>query len=292
MATIIEIPRSCTLRMIKEGDPQSFDNTLAADETYMRYVRTMDYTQKIRSTDEITMQFSTDASSIQAIVRGEDGNQISDKTADIASILAYENFTTYELKFSIGAAGVYYLELTFDSDVYISELFEINDIAELISITYYGSENDGVNYVNAIQFTLNIEGRFMQYMPGQQKEVYTSFNERLIALNAYPIRMFVLETGALPRFMVEKLNIALQHETIMIAGVQYANEEPLDVELIKDDIIATDRYKASVQLRQVAYEVYEATVTEEEAETNRILMDVNNNLLEWNDTNDNIIYKN
>jgi hypothetical protein len=278
--------------MVKESSPQNFDNTLFPDEDFLKYTRTRDYYQKVKAADDILIQFATDATSLSAEVYDEDDVLATDVTSNITEVVASTNFSIYNLEFNIGGAGVYYLKLTIDGIVYRSELFQIaTSFVNTIEIEYNTSENDGVVYSNDETFVINVEGRFAEYKAGSEKETYSSFNQRLVNLKSYPLRMILFEFGGLPRYMVEKLNIALQHEVVKINGVQYQSEEGIENELIRDEFYISERYKGQVQMRQVVYENYETAIEEEPVDTFRIEQNVNRDLLIIDDIGSNIIWK-
>jgi hypothetical protein len=291
MAELIQIPRANTLRFVNESGVQTFDNTLLADESFPLYANVgADYLQKVKSTDTILTQFSTDATVISAIVRYSDGSLYSDQTANINAVLTSTTFSVYNLEMSLGAAGIFYLELDFDGTIYRSELFRIDGFGKTIQVTYSGAENDGIVYNNNEQFVINIEGRIAEYQPGMEKTTYTSFNQSAVLLKGWPIRFAILEIGGVPRYMLEKLNIALAHDIVLVDGVRYVAEGDLEAEMIRDEFMVTARYKGRIQLRQVDYENYLDAAEDEPEDTFRILIDVDDNKLTYNGTN-NLIWK-
>ena len=122
-------------------------------------------------------------------------------------------------------------------------------------------------------FIINIEGRLAEYDPGQNKETYKSFNESMVNLNSYPTREIELEYGFVPRYMSEKLNLALAHETFKVNDVEYQSDGGPDAELISDGDWITNMYKGKVKLQQVTYEDYTNVTDDIEPTINPILVD-------------------
>jgi hypothetical protein len=291
MAELIQIPRSNSLRFINESAVQNFDNTLLPDEDFPLYASAgADYLQKVKNSDVILTQFATDAAAIGAIVRYEDGSLYSDQTGSIASVLDSASFSVYNLEITLGAAGIFYIELDFDGTIYRSELFRVDGFQKTVQVQYSGSENDGIVYNNSEQFTFNIEGRVAEYQPGMEKTTYTSFNQSATLLKGWPLRFAVLELGGVPRYMIEKLNIALAHDVFKVNGVQYVAEGDVKAEMIRDTFTVTAKYKASIQLREVNYENYLDAAEDAPADTFFILVDVDDNKLSYDGTS-NLIWK-
>jgi len=290
---MIQIPLSNTLRMVKVATPQTFDNTLLQNMDFQFYHDRI-YLQKISSSDTILIQFATDYSTITAKLYDLAGNEMADKSANITQVLSSTTFDVYNLEFTVGLSGNYYLVMDFGggAEQYRSENFQIDGFDEnkTVKIEYNTSETDGIIYDNNESFVIRLEGRLAEYQPGQRKEVYTSFEESMKNLKGYPIRFVVLEFGHIPWYMVEKLNLALNHGVFKINGVEYQTDEDMETELIRNDIDITNMYGGSVQLRQVEYEEYTQAAEDEPQETFIRLYDTNNNIRTCNDSGDRRVY--
>lgn len=282
----VQIPLSNSLRMVRTDNQGSnlpnFSNRLLHQEDYVQY-NDIPYAQKISSSDTILIQFSTDYTTITAGLYDLDDNLVSDKTSDIVSVLVSTTFTVYNLSFDIGAKGSYYLKIDFGAatEVYESEWFQIDSFNadNVVKIEYNTSENDGIVYNNSETFVIRVEGRLIECTPGQNKEVYTSYSESMVNLNSYPTREFKLEYGAIPRYMLEKLNLALAHQVFKINDVEYQSKDAPDSELIRDGVEVTNMYTGDVKLQEVDYENYMSTADDEPLDTFHLLSDSNNNKL-------------
>lgn len=277
----IQIPKSNTLRMVRTDNQgsnlQNFDNRLLQQEDYVDY-NDRPYFQKISGSDVILIQFATDVvlGNITAEIYDLEDVLISDETSNISLILASTSFSFYNLSFTVAVEGFYYLKITFDTpDTYQSEYFQIDgfETAKMVKIEYNTSENDGIIYDNSETFIVRLEGRLVEYTPGQEKEVYENHNQSLVNLNSFPIRTFTLEYGPIPRYMVEKLNLALSHQVFKVNDVEYQSKDGPDTSLLKDGVVITNLYADSVILQQVDYEDYTSASDDVEPTTNHILID-------------------
>lgn len=282
----VQIPLSNTLRMVRTDNQgsnlQNFDNRLLHQEDYIGYYA-IPYSQKISSSDNILVQYSTDYTTVTAKIYDINDDLVSDKTSNISEILSSTTFNYYDLLFTIATEGFYYLILDFDSgtEIYQSEIFQIDGFDEdrYLKIEYNTNENDGIVYNNNQTFIIRVEGRLVEYDPGQNKETYTNYNESLVNLNSYPKRGVKMEYGPLSRYMIEKLNLALAHEVFKINDVEYQSDGEAESDLVKDGEYVTDIYKGSTKLQQVEYEDYTTIADEEPEDTFFILIDDNNNQL-------------
>lgn len=280
--SFIQIPLSNTLRMVNITDGvdelANFDNRLLHQETYFGY-NDIPYAQKISSTDNILIQFATDHTTIKAEIFNLSDVLVIDKSASIVNVLSSATFDIYNLSFKFATDGYYYLKLTFTTGetevVYQSEIFQIDgfESSRFVKIEYNTSENDGITYDNDETFIINVEGRIVEFNPGQKKETYTNFNESLVNLNSYPKRSFKLEYGAIPRYMVEKLNLALSHQVFKVNDVEYQSDSDPDSEIVKDGNYVTNMYKGTAMLQQVDYENYILATDDVAVDTYRIEID-------------------
>jgi hypothetical protein len=255
---------------------QNFDNRLLQQEDYVDYNDRV-YFQKISGSDTILIQFATDVAlgDITAGIYDLEDVLISNETSNISLILTSTSFSVYNLSITIAAEGFYYLKINFDSpDTYQSEYFQIDgfETDKMVKMEYSESENDGIIYDNSETFIVRLESRLAEYKPGQEKVVYTNFNEALSNLNSFPIRTFTLEYGPLPRYMVEKLNLALSHQIFKANDVEYQSQEGPEADLLKDSVVITNMYHGTVNLQQVDYEDYTAAADDVAPTTNHILV--------------------
>jgi hypothetical protein len=260
----IQIPLSNTLRMVRTDNQgtnlQNFSNRLLWQEDYVDY-NDRPYTQKISSADNILVQFATDVALnlIKTEIYDLNDQLVSDKSGNISLVLESTSFNVYDLLFTFAVKGNYYLKMTFNSaETYESEIFQIDgfETEKMIKVEYNTGENDGIVYNNNQTFVIRFEARLVECTPDQDKEVYTNFNESLVNLNSYPTRKYKMEYGPVPRFIVEKLNLALSHEVFKINDVEYQSKDAPGSDLIKDNVTVTNLYEGTVNLQEVNYENY------------------------------------
>jgi hypothetical protein len=277
----IQIPLSNTLRMVRTDNQgsnlQNFDNRLLHQEDYVDY-NDRPYYQKVSGSDVMLIQFATDVAlgSITAGIYNLSNVLVSDETSNISLILTSTSFSFYNLSITVATEGFYYLKITFGTpDTYQSEYFQIDgyETDNVLKIEYNTSENDGIIYDNSETFVIRLEGRLVEYKPGQEKEVYENYNQALVNLNSFPIRAVTLEYGPIPRYMVEKLNLALSHQVFKVNDVEYQSKDGPDTSLLKDGVVITNLYADTVNLQQVDYEDYEAASDDVAPDTFLILID-------------------
>jgi len=280
----VQIPLSNTLRMVRtdnqDGTLQNFDNRLLHQEAYTDY-NVRPYLQKVSSVDSILIQFATDLTTVTAEVYNIDGSLLVDKSGDITLIQSSTSFNIYNLLFQIATQGQYYLQLTFtdgvDTEIWQSEWFQIDGyvVENLIKIEYNTGDNDGISYLNNETFIIRVEGRLVEVEHEQESEVYDNYNESLSKLNSFAKRSPTLELGAIPRYMAEKLNLALTHEVFKVNDVKYQSKDAADIDFLKADINVTNLYTGKLKLQQENYEIYTEATDDVAPTTNHILIDEN-----------------
>ena len=168
------------------------------------------------------------------------------------------------------------LTTTFGSTIiYQSETFQIDGYEDdnILKIEYNTGENDGIVYNNDQTFVIRLEGRLVEFTPGQDKTSYTNYNESPVTLNSYPTRSFKLTYGAVPRYIAEKLNLALSHEVFKLNDVEYQSKEGNEADLLKDSVTVTNMYEGIVMVQQADYENYTEASDDVAPTTNHILID-------------------
>lgn len=296
----VQIPLSNTLRMVRTDNQSSnlpnFSNRLLWQEDYVDYYD-RPYAQKIKDSDTFLIQFATDYTTITAKIYDNTDTLVSDKTSSITTNVTSTTFTIYDLEFTFAVTGYYYLVIDFDSstEIYKSEVFQIYSTEDenLLKIEYNTSDNDGITYNNSQTFVIRLEGRMVEYDPGQNKETYTNYDESLVNLNSYPIRKFKLEYGPVPRYMVEKLNLALAHEVFKVNDVEYQADGGPDTDILSDGVWVHNLYKGGVTLQEVDYENYVLATDDSAPDTFKILIDSGTSVLLFREsgTDYNAIYK-
>jgi len=295
---MIQFPRSNSLRVIRKDNAdaqlQNFDNRLLHEEVYGDY-NDFPYSQPFIASDNILVQFASDQGTPTAILLDETGIQVGDKTSDITQVLTGATFNIYNLQFNVAVAGFYQLVCTFaNGEIWKSEYFEIGDFGndkDYVKIEYNTSTNDGILYNNSESFVIRLKGRLVEYVPGQEKTTYNSFSQAMEALQSYPIRKANLELGLMPRYMLEKLNLALGHLVFKVNDVAYQSEGEPDSTLVREGIDVTSYYTAEVELQQTDYESYLVATENTEPAIYPIKIDYSGNYLIFRENGSNFYAK-
>lgn len=268
---MIQIPLSNSLRMVRtdnaDSQIQNFDNRLLYQEVYSDYTD-FPYAQPFIDTDDILVQFASDEGTPTAILLNEAGEQVGDKTSDVTQVFTGADFNIYNLKFNVAVYGFYQLVLTWTTGkVFKSDFFEIGNFdndKDYLKIEYNTSTNDGILYNNDESFVIRLKGRLIEYVPGQEKTTYANFAQSLDTLQSYPVRGAKVEFGLMPRYMLEKLNLAIAHNVFKINDVAYVSKDAPDGTLVRDGIDVTSYYTAEVEVQETTYENYLAATADVE----------------------------
>lgn len=229
---------------------QKFDNTGAGDQinTQIATIHTIDSFK--------TYNFLTDAE-VESIALPSPSYTIVDATYGTV------NFYDFNIDCS-GYGGYYYVIATINTtQLYRCEPFYVFDFtnSDGVLIKCYNETNsdynDGIDYTASPINLMRLDARFVPAPPGQIKTVFTSFLGKKVNLKGQPLRFMSLQLGGVPWWIIEKLNIAIQHDTFTINNESFTTDEDLESTNIKQGEIATYIYTGSIQFQQDNFEDYE-----------------------------------
>jgi hypothetical protein len=279
MANVLEIPRLNVLRFVRTDNQATnivnFDNRLLHQEDY-RFYYEKPYYQKFNIADPILTQISTNyalpTTKLVNAITTADTTLTAWATIKSVSTESDGTVTFYDLTIDTTyLSGYYYITMTFTGGiVYQSEYFHVGDYSDYTKVQYTHSEIGefkGIYFSGVETFVFRLDSRLVEVRYGLNKVTNESFNARLENLTTDAKRYAVLELDALPRYIIQLLNVALQIDTLIINNVYYQVEEGLETEFVKEGNIATNMYTGNLILREVEFEVYENIVGIEEIET-------------------------
>lgn len=218
----------------EDGLLPSWDNTLLSDilnpggHEYL-------YGHKVYTTDTITiqakvtegqsmaMQYSQNCWGAWQAMTGE--TKVTDGTVyDYYEIdIDFSAFSAFD---SVQFRAV----ITADESIvetWISEPCEICTQADddgLLQVEFFNIDNAfEVDYSTDISHLLRIEGKLLKYKPGGESSVFDNQNE-VTKVKGEVKRNLVLETEPLPGYLVEMLNVAMQHDKFFINEVEFVAE--------------------------------------------------------------------
>lgn len=217
------------------------------------------YFTKILRDDNLWMQFRSSTDSITTTI--VDTNKAeTDISTSVTSGIELDNGTTqYELFLDLtGYSGRYYLKFEFESvedgsyfrNNFQSEWFEvITDTTDHLKIEWrnngFAPYNDGIIWSDTQKIW--IESTLVDYEPKIEKTVFTTENSKLITTRSVPYKMRRWQIELIPDYILEKLNLAMQHDYFIINNVRYNSDETFESERQGD----TRLYSSNILLQLV-----------------------------------------
>jgi hypothetical protein len=289
MSSYVKISQlnSLTFRNTATPSYQTFHNTLDCNENYPNFDNSNSLYHAYHIGDTILIQVATNNTAKTVTLINLETGVETDLTAAVAgystawssvkSFVTTDYDTVYFYQKTIYTSllsGYYEITIEFDADDddVVSELIRVYDCdEETVLYNWTNSETGlrkGIYFDGTQQFYLRIPSRFVTFEPGINILTNESFNNKLEALQSNALFYAILELDALPRFIVEKINVSLQVDTKKINGEQYEVESGIESEHIKSNNIATNIYTGSLKFRLYDYEIYPDFESEEEVETN------------------------
>ena len=215
--------------VVQNGLDSSFNNTLFNDEQFGNY-RDGYYCQKFVYKDAITIQIKATLTETVTLTRyNSDG---STATITPATTTTYSAFKILDYTITIATDDYFYLVASSDvNDSWKSEPVMEDSRGDLLKLQWYSYDpsltfefdysNDEVNF-------LYVEGRIHDYAPAGEATVYDNQNEK-IKVKQSLFRTLKFVSDPIPRYLAEKIQIALAHDKFLINGVQYVSEDMIEV---------------------------------------------------------------
>ncbi len=179
--------------------------------------------------------------------------------ATIATVYSVENWEVWELQmnWSAYAAGKYYLtisgtDLQFDPFSARSEPIELaTEHPDTLLLEYVNKDNAFLmDYTTGIVNKLRISARVgLPRNAGQIVGMEDSVR-RYIKLNEYVTRIHDFEVWDVPFYLMEKIQIALAHDTVTINGIAFATEEKMEVQDFESEVTMHGKAK----IRKIEFE--------------------------------------
>lgn len=194
------------------------------------------YFTKIKPSDGFWFQFYTDYENISGVAIDDEGNET------VITLIKINNNDDgtfqYELNYdTVPFLGYYYFKLSFiDAGkpilTYQSEWINFTEnITNGLKIEWmmdsFPTYPDGIIWGGYSQ-KIWLEGRISDLVTGSNKSVYETATNSLITTKASPYKQKKLQLEPIPDYLVEKLNIALDHSVFKINQVRYNSDEGLE----------------------------------------------------------------
>lgn len=224
-----------------DGLAASFDNTLTDDESFSG-IRTRTFKQKFISDDPIPIQLKLSGAGTSAteVVLTKYRNGYNPAVLTPTATTVYADFTIYEYLIAPKTGECIYLVASTDSDSWTSETIEAFDsLDDHLKIEWFNyevltaNENWHFDYqtpqAQAHANMLRLNALLFEYSPSGEKSILDNQNEKMI-LKRSLFRRLKLETAPIPRWLAEKLIIAMSHDVFVVNDIAFVCEEDPEVE--------------------------------------------------------------
>jgi len=214
--------------------PQNYDDRLVMDLFYPSTVNN-GYLQQFEQSDYLRLHYRTDYTAYTISLIDSQGNE-TDLTQNQGLIFTDANDLSYfNLEVDISAlSGCYYIKIylyqpekpivTFRSEPFIVA----QTVKNSVWVEWYGnlrSYDDGMYWTGDYKQGVRITARLRDFELSQSKNVYENVNYTPQTLKTKPNRAVSLTIDNTAQWILEKLNIALNHDQLWCNGVEYNNDE-------------------------------------------------------------------
>jgi hypothetical protein len=257
---IATIPRAQSLRFVDQyqynNKPYTHDSLLLQDDL-SESDEPIIYFQKYYALDNINVQCLTDYPTTTLKVYDCDDTlqqtvSLSDQNAGLDVTVLQGQINTYLL-----GAGIYYAKLVFSgygisTKTFKSEYFEVGSYSLYPQIKWKTSDYAGIYYANGVSFNFRIEADIREYKPQSESDSFETYNSVAVNLKTTTKRGIILKTDQIPRYIVEKIVLAVAHQYFEVNGVEGTCLEGVETEKIPD----TQMYMCTIPLLEKNYENY------------------------------------
>lgn len=258
----LTFPRAQVLRFVDISTyppiQYNHDNTLLQDEGRI-HDEPVIYFQKFSTNDPILIYLITDSPTIVCKIYNYLNTEVQTVTlADVGA--TYTDVTgLYGIVNTSALGGIFYAKIIVSgvglpTFTYQSEYFEVADFSEYPLIKWKDNDFSGIYYENgAIEFGFRIEADITGYKGQLDNESFEAYNTVIVNLRSKIKRIINFKTDEIPRYIYEKLILALGHNKVYINGIEYVPMDSPNDEPISD----TQFYMFEANLAQSEYEVYD-----------------------------------
>lgn len=256
----IRFPLSNNLNFKRLDD---YDNYMESDSTRLYYdfaytnLSNSCYFTKLTKDKGVWVQFRTSYTSIKAYIVDSNYNKIDVSSGLISGVSLTDDRKQYQLNVDLSSyEGYYHIRFEFEQSFfpaayYQSEWFEVADNYDNCLLVEwkngsFNPYNDGIVWGSSSQYMF-IESRIAIIVPSVTKTIFTTENYKMISTQAHPLKNKKWEIELLPDYILELLNIAMQHDYFYINQVRYNSEDTIEVEQQGD----TRLYSSNITLQIV-----------------------------------------
>lgn len=258
----IDIQKAQALRFVNLNRyvlPQNYDDRLVMDLIYPSTVNNQ-YLQSFQNSDYLRIHYRTDYTVYTISLIDSSGNATI-ITANQALIFTDANgLSYYNLDIDISnLTGCYYVKIYLVEaekpiNTFVSESFFVSEtIKDTVWVEWYGnlrSYDDGMYWTGEYKQGVRLKARLRDYELSQSKNVYENVNYTPQTLKTKPNRAIIMDVDLVAQWIIEKLNIGLNHDNFWVNGVEYNNDEAV-INTALGDLLA---YKTSITLIELNYQ--------------------------------------
>ena len=223
--------------IVGDGLDPHFDNTLFNDEDFYG-IRKKAYCQRYVSGAVLLVQIKGNTTETVVLTRYN-----SDNTSAVVSVTdtyTYTGFKIYDYEITIGATDQFYLIATSDEDdSWTSEPVITDERGRMLKIQWYGFDPEltfEFDYTNDEVNLAYIDANLIEWSPAGESTVYDNQDEKVkIKENLY--RQLKFETEPMPRYMAEKLKIAMAHDNLVVNDIIYTVEDQPETSLSTKNMV-------------------------------------------------------
>ncbi len=263
MANIFDIvdQKSQMLRFVnlnERTEPQNHDNRLFSETVYP-FTAPDTYCVKLEKTDYLRIHYRTDYTQYKVYLIGSDGSKSEITPNETLIYTDSEGLMYYDCPVLLNylSSGIYWIDIELiqvDSPAitFRSEPFNLKSKwKDTIWFECYGNlktYDDSQYWVDKQGIRVRAEDKNVIF--GQEKNVDTNSNYTQRTLKAKPNRSVAVQFDLEPAWVYEKLNIFLNHDEFYMNGIQYNNDEAVNVENLGRLI----QYKSVIELQEYKYQ--------------------------------------
>jgi len=208
-------------------------------------MRTRNYCQKYINGNTLLVQIKGTLTETIVLTRYNNNNTTS--VVSVTNTYSYTGFKIYNYEITLSTGDHFYLAATSDEeDSWTSEPVIVVDREKLLKIQWYSNDPGLVfefDYTNDEVNLMYIEANLVAIGHGGESTVYDNQNEKT-KIKESIFRNFELQTDEIPRYLAEKLIVAMSSDVFVINDVQYTAEEKGESEPFGNANVVT--FKANV----------------------------------------------
>jgi len=273
----ITISKANPIRWVhNDGLAAHFDNTLTDDETFQGIYR-KPFSQKFLNADTVPVQLKLygNTSGNEVIMKKYAGGV--ETTISATATTAYASFTIYEYLITIATGDNFYLKAYTDIDSWTSEtICGVATLDRHLKLEWFNydpltyNENFEFDYqtaqAKAVVNFIYLEANLFEYTAGGEKTIIDNQNEK-ITLKRSIFRRLKLESSPVPRWLAEKLAVAMSHDVFVVNDIAYILEDDANIEkfgktnFVNFSAVLTQKSVLGINTHDIGYEGTTSTET-------------------------------